>query len=201
MIAVVMMLVLRSVRAGFLSMLPNIFPVVVIFGTMGWINVMVDIGTMMTASVAMGIAVDDTIHFLTWFRRGLDQGQSRQRAILLAYQRVGTAMVQTTAIGGLGLSIFALSTFTPTQRFGTLMLAMLMAALVGDLVFLPALLASPLGRVFRTRQAIPDSSPSQFAPHIPVSAQPGASPTQSSQSRSENDAAFTRVRPDVALGT
>jgi multidrug efflux pump subunit AcrB len=162
---------------------------------------MVDIGTMMTASVAMGIAVDDTIHFLTWFRRGLDQGQSRQRAILLAYQRVGTAMVQTTLIGGLGLSIFALSTFTPTQRFGTLMLAMLMAALVGDLVFLPALLASPLGRVFRTRQAIPDSSPSQFAPHIPVSAQPGASPTQSSQSRSENDAAFTRVRPDVALGT
>ena len=60
-------------------------------------------------------------------------------------------MTQTTIIAGLGLSVFALSTFTPTQRFGTLMLALLAAALVGDLIFLPALLASPLGRIFTMR--------------------------------------------------
>ncbi len=89
MISVVMMLLLRSPRAGLLSMLPNVFPVLVVFGIMGWSNVQVDIGSMMTASVAMGIAVDDTIHFLTWFRRGLDEGRSRPRAILLAYRRVG----------------------------------------------------------------------------------------------------------------
>ena len=76
------MVVVRSVRAGMLSMLPNVFPVVVIFGTMGWANVLVDIGSMMTASVAMGVAVDDTIHFLTWFRRGIDEGLDRKNAVL-----------------------------------------------------------------------------------------------------------------------
>ena len=148
MIAVVMILLLRSPKAGLLAMLPNVFPVVIIFGVMGWCNKLVDIGSMMTASVAMGVAVDDTIHFLSWFRRGLDEGHSRKEAILLAYRRVATAMTQTTAIGGIGLSIFAFSTFTPTQMFGTLMLALLAAALVGDLLFLPALLASPLGKMF-----------------------------------------------------
>jgi len=107
---------------------------------------------MMTASVAMGVAVDDTIHFLTWFRKGLDQGLDRHEAIMLSYKRVALAMAQTTAIGGMGLAVFMFSTFTPTQRFGTLMLTLLAAALVGDLVFLPAILAGPVGRVFGRRR-------------------------------------------------
>ena len=57
--------------------------------------------------------------------------------------------MQTTLIGGLGLAIFAFSSFTPTQRFGYLMISLLAAALVGDLIFLPALLAGPLGKVFK----------------------------------------------------
>jgi hypothetical protein len=57
-------------------------------------------------------------------------------------------MTQTTLIGGLGLAVFALSTFTPTQRFGVMMVTILAAALIGDLIFLPALLAGPLGRAF-----------------------------------------------------
>ena len=103
---------------------------------------------MMTASVAMGVAVDDTIHFLTWFRNGIRAGRSRQDAILQAYRRVAMAMTQTTIIGGLGLSVFMISTFTPTQRFGTLMLTLLAAALVGDLILLPALLAGRWGEWF-----------------------------------------------------
>lgn len=140
--------VLQSVGSGAISMIPNVFPVVVIFGLMGHIGRDVDIGSMMTASVAMGVAVDDTIHFLTWFRTGLRRGLDRREALFVAYRHVAPAMTQTTIIGGLGLSVFALSTFTPTQQFGKLMLALLAAALVGDLIFLPALLASPLGRIF-----------------------------------------------------
>ena len=147
-ISIVMIFLLRSPRAGMVSMVPNVFPVVVVFGLMGWSRVIVDIGTMMTASVAMGVAVDDTIHFLTWFRRGLDEGLERRRAIMLAYDRCATAMTQTTMIAGLGLAVFALSTFTPTQRFGILMLTLMTAALLGDLIFLPAILAGPIGRVF-----------------------------------------------------
>jgi len=159
MIAAVMILLLRSPRAGLLSMFPNVFPVFVIFGYMGWRGIKVDIGSMMTASVAMGVAVDDTIHFLSWFRKSLDEGLDRKNAILVAYRRVATAMTQTTAIGGIGLSIFAFSTFTPTQRFGTLMLALLAAALVGDLLFLPALLASSLGKVFDRKPRSPGPQP------------------------------------------
>lgn len=148
-IALVMSLVLKSLRAGLISMLPNVFPICVVFGYMSWTGMEVDIGTMMTASVAMGVAVDDTVHFLTWFRWGLDEGYSRARAIKEAYSRCALAMFQTTIIGGLGLAVFAFSTFTPTQRFGYLMVSLLAVALVGDLLFLPALLAGPLGRVFR----------------------------------------------------
>lgn len=160
MIAAVMMILLRdwwsplswnnglNVSAGLISMIPNTFPVVIIFGAMGYMDVLVDIGTMMTASVAMGVAVDDTIHFLTWFRSGIRDGLNRGEAIIQAYRRVATAMTQTTLIGGLGLAVFAASTFTPTQRFGVMMVTLLAVALVGDLILLPALLAGPLGRLF-----------------------------------------------------
>lgn len=140
-----------NLRGGFLSMLPNVFPLVLIFGMMGHFSdfgIKVDIGSMMTASVAMGIAVDDTIHFLTWYRQGLTDGATKQEAIKMAYERCAKAMTQTTLIAGLGLFAFAFSSFTPTQRFGTLMLLLLVVALIGDLVFLPALISSPFGKYF-----------------------------------------------------
>jgi hypothetical protein len=143
-----MMFVLRSPWAGLVSMIPNVFPIFVIFGALGWLGIKVDIGIMMTASVALGVAVDDTIHYLTWFRRGIAQGLSRKAAAMQAYERCGVAMVQTTLIGGLGLAVFATSTFTPTQQFGYLMITMLCAALVGDLLLLPAIVVGPLGRFF-----------------------------------------------------
>lgn len=158
MISLVMMVLLRDWRSpllpfnfvnisgGLISMLPNLFPILLIFGIMGYGNWEVDIGSMMTASVALGVAVDDTIHFLTWFRMGMRNGLSRLDAIRGAYAKCATAMTQTTAIAGLGLAAFSFSTFTPTQRFGILMLTLLVAALLGDLIFLPALLASPLGK-------------------------------------------------------
>ncbi|TWT66196.1 efflux RND transporter permease subunit [Allorhodopirellula solitaria] len=140
-----------GITAGMISMIPNLFPVILIFGMMGLAGIAVDIGTMMTASVAMGVAVDDTIHFLTWYRQFLEEGKSRCAAVIETYRKVGPAMTQTTIVGGLGLFVFALSTFTPTQRFGTLMLVMLGAALIGDLILLPALLVSPLGKFFKPR--------------------------------------------------
>jgi len=147
-IAVVMMVVLRSPIAGLTSMIPNVFPIIMIFGAIGWLGIKVDIGIMMTASVALGVAVDDTVHYLTWFRRGVKQGLDRVQAVMLAYDRCATAMLQTTIIGGLGLAVFATSTFTPTQQFGYLMISMLGAALIGDLLLLPAILAGPMGKFF-----------------------------------------------------
>jgi predicted RND superfamily exporter protein len=143
-----MMFVARSWRAGLVAMLPNALPVLVVFGAMGWLGIEVDVGSMMTASIALGVAVDDTIHYLTWFREELSKTTDRKIAILRTYQRCATPTFQAALISGLGLSIFAFSTFTPTQRFGMLMLTILWAGVVAELIYFPALLAGPLGSVF-----------------------------------------------------
>jgi hypothetical protein len=147
-IFVVMVLLLRSASAGAVTMLPNIFPTMVTFGLMGWIARPVDVGAMMTASVALGIAVDDTLHFLTWFRRGVLRGDTRADAIKEAYRRCAPAMTQTTLIAGPSMLVFFLSDFQPVSQFGLLMFILLMAALLGDLVMLPALLATRFGECF-----------------------------------------------------
>lgn len=160
-----MMLVLRDVRAGLLAMIPNVAPIVLVFGIMGWLGEVIDAGSMLTASVAMGIAVDDTLHYLKWFRQGSRNGLTRQEAIQDAFRRCAPAMVQTTLICGVGLLLLTNSYFVPTERFAVLLLLLLLAALPGDLVLLPALLASPWGRYFEANaqqplQATPDAKPS-----------------------------------------
>jgi hypothetical protein len=107
---------------------------------------------MMTASIALGVAVDDTIHYLNWYREELDRLKDRKLAILAAYKHCATPTFQAAIISGLGLSVFALSTFTPTQRFGYLMLVILWLGVVAELIFFPALLAGPLGLVFKPRK-------------------------------------------------
>lgn len=150
-VGVTMMVLLRSVLSGLLVMIPNVVPSLFIFGFMGWIGHRVEMGSMMTASVALGIAVDDTLHFITWFRRGLRHGYGRFRSVCFAYSRCGRAMVQTSVICGLGLAVFALSPFVPISAFSWLMVVLLVAALLGDLVILPALLLGPMGRIVRAK--------------------------------------------------
>lgn len=152
-----LMLVARGFLAGLVSMLPNLLPVVCIFGAMGWLGVNIDIGSMMAASIALGVAVDDTIHYLTWFRHELDATGDRKQAIVGAYRHCATPTLQAALISGLGLSVFAFSSFMPTKKFGYLMLTILVAGMVAELVLLPALLASPLGRVFRINRVAGES--------------------------------------------
>jgi predicted RND superfamily exporter protein len=150
-IAVVMMIVVRDWSAGLVLMLPSMFPAIVVFGLMGWMGVVIDVGTVMTPAVALGVTVDDVVHYMLWYRNGLSQGQDRRQSIMLAYRGCAQAMYQSWGVIGLGLAVFALSPFMPTQRFGYMMIALLTASLVGNLLFLPAILASPLGNVFTRR--------------------------------------------------
>jgi predicted RND superfamily exporter protein len=142
----IMMMVLRSFWGGLLAMVPNVFPIVCVFGALGWFDISVDIGTMLTASIALGIAVDNTLHFLTWYTRGLREGLARAAAVRIAYQRCSAAMIQTTLICGLGLLVFAFSSYTPASRFAWLIGVLLLSALFGSLFLLPAVLAGPLGQ-------------------------------------------------------
>jgi predicted RND superfamily exporter protein len=137
-----------NARAGLVAMLPNMFPLMIVFGAIGWLGIEVDIGSMMTASIAIGVAVDDTIHYLNFFRQEMLAGKTRHQAIIASYQHCGSAIIETMLIGGFGLSVFMFSTFTPTQRFGTMMLTMLCVGAAGELIWMPALLAGPLGKYF-----------------------------------------------------
>lgn len=153
-ITFILIFVLGNVRAGLVSMIPNVFPPLVVFGTMGWLGVAIEIGSVMTASVALGIAVDDTIHFLTWYRRGTEEGKSRYKAIQYAFDHCAKAMIDTSLICGLGVMPFLFSVFMPTVRFSNLLCILLMTALVGDLILLPAILAGPAGLLFRLKNKI-----------------------------------------------
>ncbi|MBI1348619.1 MMPL family transporter [bacterium] len=147
-ITAVMIVVQAGVITGLIAMVSNAFPIVLVFGLLGWSGLAVDIGAVMTASIALGVAVDDTLHFLTFFRESLARGQTVDEAIGSSYRHCGNAMIQSSLVNSLGLLVYALSDFVPTSRFALLMAALLLLALVGDLVLLPALLWSPLGRFF-----------------------------------------------------
>jgi uncharacterized protein len=151
-ITITMTLAQAGICNGILSMASNIFPIVLMFGAMGWIGQPMDIGSVMTASIALGIAVDDTLHYLTFFRRGLNRGMDRPQSVLFALNHCGSAMIQTSISCSLGLLAFGLSDFMPTSRFAVTMCGLLMLALWGDLMLLPALLLSPFGRMFELKR-------------------------------------------------
>lgn len=146
-ITATMCVVLRSLLGGAMSMLPNVFPAILVLGALGWLGVRLDVGSIMTASVALGIAVDDSLHLLVWFLRGVGSGQSRQNAVFDSLCHCGRAMMQTTGICAIGIHLLGYSYFIPTARFGWFVAAMLVVALLGDLILLPALLVGPIGRI------------------------------------------------------
>lgn len=157
-IAIVMMGLLRSPLAGLFTMIPNLMPVVLVFGLLSWSNLKVDIGTMITASVALGIAVDGTLHLLTWFKQLVKEGHEVEEAVGLALEHCGPAMWQTSLAIGVGMLALLPAELLLVSRFGWMMAALIFAAMVADVIFLPALLGGHLGRLIK---AAMDNDPSE----------------------------------------
>jgi len=151
-IGIVMVIQLRSFTAAFYSMMPNIFPVAVMFGLLGWGNIHVDIGTMITASVAMGLAVDGTLHLMTWFQQLLRDGLSREEAVAKSLEHCGPALWQTTAAVGAGMLTLYPVELLLISRFGWIMCGLIFAALWGDVILLPSLLAGRLGSILEAQE-------------------------------------------------
>jgi len=121
-------------------MIPNLFPIVVFFGGLGWFNCPVDLAIAMTACVALGIAVDDTTHFLIRFREFGGTGSNVLAPIQKAISQCGAAMLHTTAIGSAGLLVYGISEMVVVKNFSLAITSMLVLALVADIFVLPALL-------------------------------------------------------------
>lgn len=152
-IAAVMMIIVRDVVAGLMSMLPNVLPIGIVFGAMSWYDVPVDIGTLITASVALGIAVDGTLHLMTWYREAVVAGLSYRRAIVKSLEQCGPALWQTSAAIGFAMVVLAPAPLLLISRFGWLMFSMIMTAMLADIILTPAMLAGPMGwLIYRSAQ-------------------------------------------------
>jgi hypothetical protein len=122
-------------------MIPNLFPILLNFGIMGLFNIPLDTGTALIAAVALGIAVDDTIHFLTDYQRRRAQGVPIMETLQGVIQDKGRAIISSSMILTIGFGVLVLSRFMPVVHFGLLCAVIMITALIGDLVLMPAMIS------------------------------------------------------------
>jgi predicted RND superfamily exporter protein len=140
-IAMLLIMALRSLSLGLLSVIPNVLPFVFAFGIWGIFNGDLLLTTTAVIAITLGIVVDDTIHFLHKVQHFVqDEAMDSRTAVLRTLTEVGPAMVITTLAIGLGFFVLVFSAFLPTVHFGFVAALILFIALVLDLTILPAML-------------------------------------------------------------
>ncbi len=139
-ICVMMVLVLWSFRVGLLAMIPNVLPILLTMGLMGWLGITLNVTTVMIASIALGIAVDDTIHMLVRIRSESRAKGNHEEGCERALQSVGRAVVFTSVVLSGGFAILLLASLVPAGHFGILIAFTMLSALLADLVLIPVLI-------------------------------------------------------------
>jgi predicted RND superfamily exporter protein len=143
----VIFLVFRSLRFGLLTIAPNLLPVLAVLGVMGYLDISMNIATVMVASVALGIVDDDTIHFINRYRREIAAGATTDEAIETATAHEGRASLTTAIINSAGYAVLLLSEYKPTAWFGGLLALTMVTAFIAEVTILPATI-KVLPRVF-----------------------------------------------------
>ena len=142
-IALILVIAMRSIRMGLLSLVPNVLPAAMAFGIWAWLVGEVGFAVSVVAGLSMGIIVDDTVHFLTKYNLARrEQGLAAGEAVRYAFRTVGTAILGTTFIVAIGFAMLGLSTFRVTSYMGLLTSLTVATALVIDFLLLPTLLVA-----------------------------------------------------------
>ncbi len=136
----IMFLLFLSVTVGLAAIVPNLFPIVVTFGVMGWMGIELSMTTSLIAGIVMGLVVDDTIHYLVRYSREIKKDLNRNRALRDTLRAGGRPMIFSTFTISLGFAVLLFSHFQPTAIFGFFMIVALVSALLGDLIILPTLM-------------------------------------------------------------
>lgn len=146
-IMVMFMILFRSFYLAAIVIVPNVLPVAVVLGTMGWFGIPLDMMTITIASITIGISVDDTIHYVHRFQREFVKDRNYMATLYRCHCSIGRALFYTTVTITIGFSILVLSNFIPTIYFGLFTGFAMLVALLGDLTMLPQLLITlkPLG--------------------------------------------------------
>ena len=147
-ISLLMVAMLGKIKMGLLSMIPNLFPIVMVIGLMGWLGIPLDLGTVLIGSISLGLVVDDTIHFFHHFGKQYDQCGDPVLATEKTLKTVGRAMLVTSLVlvGGFLCNLF--SDLGVNRNTGTLLSATIFIALVTDFLLTPAILSL----VYRKKQ-------------------------------------------------
>ncbi len=139
-LAVTFLLIFRSLKIALLAMIPNLFSSAAVLGVMGWAGIPLDLMTITIAAIAMGIAVDDTIHYVHRYLEEIEDHPGDE-AVRRSHRSVGFAVLYTTLIITIGFATLAFSDFMPSVLFGLLTGIAMITALLADLCVLPMLLA------------------------------------------------------------
>jgi hypothetical protein len=140
-ISVLMMLLLGSVRVGLLSMIPNLVPVIFALGLMGWLGIPIDMLNLMLGSIVIGLAVDDTIHFMHNFRREIEATGQVDLAVENTLRGTGQALLLTSCVLASGFLIYTQAYMHMLFNFGVLTASAIAVAFLADLTLAPALVS------------------------------------------------------------
>ncbi len=142
-ISILMSILFRSARMVLISLIPNLIPLVFTAGVMGWTGIPLKPSTLLVFSIAFGISIDDTIHYLAKYRQELKSKKwDLKQCVLMAIREAGLGMFYTSIVLFCGFSMFMFSQFGGTQALGMLVSLTLLVAMVTNLVILPTLLLS-----------------------------------------------------------
>lgn len=147
-VSVVMVALLHSPLLGVLAMLPNLLPIAIGLGAMTLLGIKLSPATVMIAAVALGIVVDDTVHMMTAFERRLRRTRDVDEAVRSSLLEIGQPVVVTSILLATGFATLVLGSFLPTREVGGVVALIVVAALVTDVLFLPAILRSLPARWF-----------------------------------------------------
>jgi predicted RND superfamily exporter protein len=139
-ISVLLVLALRSVKLGAISLIPNLAPAAIGFGWWGLFNGNVNLGLSVVSAMSLGIVVDDTVHFLAKYRKARLEGKNAEDAVRYSFATVGKALVITTSVLWVGFMILTLSNFALNANMGLLTATIIVIALLVDFLFLPLFL-------------------------------------------------------------
>ncbi len=139
-ITILMVILFRSVPVGLIALIPNLMPILVSLGAMGWLGVWLNQATVMVFAVSLGIAVDDTIHLLWSVKRGITAGATYPEAIEEAFDEVGVPITVSTLVLSGAFLVMGTSSLIPMMHFGILVAACCVLALLSDLLLTPIVL-------------------------------------------------------------
>ncbi|MBC2704717.1 efflux RND transporter permease subunit [Desulfobacula sp.] len=139
-ITILMVILIGRFRIGLLSMVPNLTPIIVTLGIMGWLQIPMNLFTMLVGNIAIGLAVDDTIHFMHNFRRYFEESKNAKLAVMETLHTTGRAMLVTSCVLSIGFFIFMFASMNNLIHFGFLTGLAIILALLADYFIAPALM-------------------------------------------------------------